>query len=70
MTEPKKNGESAPVIAPKPEWKFAEPGDVVNIPGLFDVKESHLSNPDVIKAITMHEAHTGHQLFGKVFVRK
>jgi len=57
------------VKADKPvRWKLAK-GVKVNIPGLFEVTNANLNNPSVLKSISMHEARTGHRLFGVVFVK-
>ena len=61
--EPKK-AEAKPV-----RWKLAK-GVKVMIPGLFEVTNAQINNPAVIKSITMHEARTGHRLFGTVFVKE
>jgi len=66
---------TAPVKAtakaePKPvRWKLFK-GLKQNIPGLFEVTNANLNHPSVLKAITMHEARTGHKLFGVVFVKE
>lgn len=66
---------TAPVKAavkaePKPiRWKLHK-GMKVMIPGLFEVTNEDINIPAVIKSITMHEARTGHRLFGVVFVKE
>ncbi len=56
-------------VEPKPvRWKLYK-GQRILIPGLFEVSNDNLNNPSVIASIAMHEARTGHQLFGKVFVK-
>lgn len=68
---------TVPVVKPEPKkveakpvrWKLAK-GVKVMIPGLFEVTNAQINNPAVIKSITMHEAKTGHRLFGVVFVKE
>lgn len=60
---------SAKVEAKPVRWKLAK-GVKVMIPGLFEVSNADINNPAVIKSITMHEARTGHRLFGIVFVKE
>jgi hypothetical protein len=67
---------TAPVAKPvakveaKPvRWKLAK-GVKVMVPGLFEVSNAEINTPAVIKSITMHEARTGHRLFGVVFVKE
>lgn len=67
---------TAPVVKPaakveaKPvRWKLAK-GVRVNIPGLFEVTNDQVNTPSVIQSIRMHEARTGHRLFGTVFVQE
>lgn len=61
--EPKPKTEVKPI-----RWKLAK-GKKVNIPGLFEVTDADLTNENVLKSIAMHEARTGHRLFGVVFVK-
>lgn len=62
---------AAPVKpATKPiRWKLAG-GVKVNIPGLFEVTDADINAPSVILSIRLHEARTGHRLFGTVFVQE
>jgi hypothetical protein len=60
---------AAKVEAKPVRWKLAK-GVKVMIPGLFEVSNADINNAAVIKSITMHEAKTGHRLFGVVFVKE
>lgn len=57
------------VKADKPvRWKIFK-GKAIDIPGLFVVTDANLNTPSILKSISMHEARTGHRLFGVVFVK-